>query len=279
MDKLNKFDKKIINSKLESKVKNKLQLEVYAEIDSTNNQAKKFIKKYDQSENKLAADFFVFAADKQNTGRGRRGHSWKSGDSASLYVSFLVKAVSQLEKTPQITAAAALAVSKTLKEFDLENIIKWPNDIMVKNKKICGILSELVFKDKENSFVVIGCGLNLNNTNFELELKEIATSYYLEKGKKLNKNIVLANLIKNIYFYINQYFGTGREKIIKDWKKELALKGKKIDFEFKNQAYTAIIKDILDSGELLVKFDNGKEKKLQSINTSLDYQSLAKYNN
>lgn len=67
--------------------------------------------------------------------------------------------------------------------------------------------------------------------------------------------------------------------IISDWKKELNLVGKKIDFEFKNKKNSGVIKDILDSGEILVAFENGQLKKLQSVNTSLDYQSLAKYNN
>lgn len=271
MEQINLFDKKKIKANLEADLSSSFKLKIYSSVDSTNNKAKKFVQKY--NDNKV-----IFAADIQNTGRGRRGHSWFSDDPASLSVSFLYKVSGDLNQIPQITAAAALAVNKTLKKFKLEGNLKWPNDILIKNKKICGILSELIFNKEQEAFVVIGCGINLNNENFNHEINQLATSYYLETNKKIDKNSFLAELILQMDYYIQSYLSQNREKIIDEWKKELKLIGKKVDLTFKGQKYKVQIKDILESGELLVAFDNGKEKKMQSLYTSLDYQSLLKYN-
>ncbi|RAK05112.1 BirA family biotin operon repressor/biotin-[acetyl-CoA-carboxylase] ligase [Halanaerobium saccharolyticum] len=274
----NFFNQVLIENNLRQSLLRDISLKLFKSIDSTNNQAKEFVQRSLDQKNE-SKDLIIFAADSQLTGRGRRGHNWLSSDPASIAVSFLFQAKNNIDQIPQITAAASLAVKETFKIFDLETNLKWPNDILVDNKKICGILSELVFNAQKDTFVIIGCGINLNNTEFSSEIKKIATSYYLEKNKRIDKNIFLAKLIEQLNFYIKNYLSGSREMILASWKKELDLVGKKLDFEFKNKKYTGIIRDILDSGELLVAFENGQNKKLQSVNTSLDYQSLDKYNN
>lgn len=274
----NFFNQVLIENNLRQSLLRDISLKLFKSIDSTNNQAKEFVQRSLDQKNE-SKDLIIFAADSQLTGRGRRGHNWLSSDPASIAVSFLFQAKNNIDQIPQITAAAALAVKETFKIFDLETNLKWPNDILVDNKKICGILSELVFNAQKDTFVIIGCGINLNNTEFSSEIKKIATSYYLEKNKRIDKNIFLAKLIEQLNFYIKNYLIGSREMILASWKKELDLVGKKLDFEFKNKKYTGIIRDILDSGELLVAFEDGQNKKLQSVNTSLDYQSLDKYNN
>jgi len=269
-----------INKNLKLPLQKKMYLKLFESIDSTNNQAKKFVQKSEiKKQNFSNNKFIVFAADHQLAGRGRRGHSWLSNDPASLAVSFLLKTKNKIQQIPQITAAAALAVKESFDFFNLNTEIKWPNDILVNNKKICGILSELIFDSKKNAYIVIGCGINLNNTAFSSEIDRIASSYYLEKNKKIDKNIFLAKLIEKMNFYLINYLSGSREIIIAAWKKELNLVGKKIDFNHKNESFTGIIEDVLESGELLMNFDNGQQKKLQSVNTSLNYQSLHKYNN
>jgi BirA family biotin operon repressor/biotin-[acetyl-CoA-carboxylase] ligase len=276
----NVFNHSKINKNLKSPLQKKVFLKIFENIDSTNNQAKKFVQKKEaEKKNNFSEQLIVFAADQQLAGRGRRGHSWLSDDPASIAVSFLMQTKKNIEQIPQITAAAALAVKETFDFFKLKTKIKWPNDILVKNKKICGILSELIFDIEKNAYVIIGCGINLNNTAFSSEIDKIASSYYLEKNKKIDKNIFLAKLIEKMNFYLINYLSGSREMIIATWKKELNLVGKKIDFNYKNKIFTGIIEDVLESGELLMLFDNGQQKKLQSLNTSLNYQSLHKYNN
>ena len=280
MNKLNRFKKNKIKVNLKSFLVEKVELNIYQKLDSTNNKAKDYIKENNNLINKFESKKFkIFAADIQKAGRGRRGHSWFSDDPASIAVSFLFKAGNNLAQIPQLTAAAGLAVKESLKSFGLQGKLKWPNDILVNNKKICGILSELIFDKKQNAFIVIGTGINLNNTTFNSGIQKLATSYYLEKDKKIDKNLFLSELISNMIYYIENYFSGSRNQIIAEWKKELDLEEKKIDLKYKDKKYTVLIKKVLESGELLVVFDNGQKKRLQSLNTSLDYQSLAEYNN
>lgn len=279
MENYNIFSQSTIQNNLNENIVEKVFLKVYDSVDSTNNQAKNYINNSSSKLERINQDnLIVFAADSQLAGRGRRGHNWLSKDPASIAVSFLFKAEANINKIPQITAAAALAVKETFDLFDLKTVLKWPNDILVDNKKICGILSELVLNKEKEIFIIVGCGINLNNNDFDSEIQKIATSYYLEKDKKINKNIFMARLIEKIKFYFDNYLSGSRKQIINQWKKVLNLTGKKIDLTYSGKKETVLIKEIMDSGDLLVEFTDGRQKKVQSSNTSLNYQSLDKYN-
>ncbi len=277
--------------------KGKLRIFIYDEVGSTNDRAKQFVQESGEKEKRLKSlkkDFnlentdlkisreqalqnsalYVFAADRQISGRGRRGKSWLSDDQKSLSVSFLFPAEAEIEKIPQITAAAALAVRDSLLNFNLDTVIKWPNDILAGGKKLAGILSELTFTKEKQAYVVIGCGINLNNLDFADQIKDIATSYYLETGKKIDKNFFLAELIKNIHYYKTIYLNKGREEVIAEWKKELNLEGKKLEVVHEGENKKIFVKDILDNGEILAEFEDGTVKKLASFNTSIKYSSL-----
>ncbi len=250
-------------------------------IDSTNNEAKRYIENIDKNNktemvNHLDDSLFVFAADIQTEGRGRRGNKWLSSNKQSLSVSFLTAVNDDMENLPPITAAAALALKNTFENFNLNTIIKWPNDILVNNKKIAGILSELVLSQKENAYLIIGCGMNLNNEKFAKKIDKKATSYYKETGVELDKNIFLVELIKNINYYIDQYFSGKRKKIIKKWKRNLNIISKHAVLIHKGTNYDVFIKDVSDNGEIIAELKDGSVKKFQSYNTSFKYTS---YNN
>jgi BirA family biotin operon repressor/biotin-[acetyl-CoA-carboxylase] ligase len=156
--------------------------------------------------------------------------------------------------------------------------IKWPNDLIVNQRKISGILTELVFNDQQEAYVIIGCGVNLNNKNFNAEVSRTATSFYQEKNKAISKSIFLARLLIKMNLYIKKYFSHQRESLIKVWKKELNLTDKKVRINYKNDNYLVIIKKVLDNGDLRVRFKHGQEKILKTANTSLDYSSLVEFN-
>ncbi|TDS27411.1 biotin--[acetyl-CoA-carboxylase] ligase [Halanaerobium congolense] len=276
MDNLNFFDNDKIKSNLKEFLRNRVKLKLFSETDSTNDQAKKYLKKMKNPGD--ISDITIFAADFQEKGRGRRGHNWFSGGPEGLAASFLFSVDNYTEKIPLITAAAALAVSDTFDYFNLKTELKWPNDILVSQKKIAGILSELVIDDDQNVFVIIGCGVNLNNYYFKKEINNLATSYYLEKKEQIDKNIFLSVLIEKMNDYANDFFNSKSKEIIMNWKNKLDLVGKIIDFNYKDKNYSGKIKEILDNGDLLIDFNNGQSKKVSSLNTSLDYKSLKKYN-
>ncbi len=279
MDKLNFFNYDQIKLNLNDSLNENVFLKIFSSTDSTNDQAKKYLKDSKKKDNSVyKKQIGVFAADIQEKGRGRRGNKWFSGGPEGIAVSFLFKAGYNIAKIPLITAAAALAVNAVFKDFNLKTKIKWPNDILIENKKIAGILTELVFDENQSAFVIIGCGININNTIFNNEINGFATSYCLEKGEKLNKNLFLAVLINKMHYYISNYLYLSRKDIIEKWKKKLNLRGKKIDFTYKNENYTGQIKEILNNGDLLIEFKNGQKMQIDSLNTSLNYKSLTKYN-
>jgi BirA family biotin operon repressor/biotin-[acetyl-CoA-carboxylase] ligase len=248
------------------------------QIDSTNNAAKRYIKNIDKNNNRGLVNniddrLIVFAADIQTEGRGRRGNKWLSSNKQSLSVSFLTAVNDDIENLPPITAAAALALKNTFENFNFNTIIKWPNDILVNNKKIAGILSELVLSQKEKPYLIIGCGINLNNKNLAKTIDKKATSYYKETGNKLDKNIFLVELIKNINYYIDEYFSGKSKMIIDKWKKSLNIISKKVVLIHQDVHFEVLIKDILDNGEILAELKDGSLKKFRSYNTSLKYTS------
>ena len=122
------------------------------EIDSTNSLAKR--------ENKMPHGT-VFMADFQTNGRGRRGNTWISKKNEGLWFSILLKPDNSSDNLSCITLVMGLAVNKALTNFiDIKTGIKWPNDIVLNNKKVCGILSEIAYKNNEIDYIVLGVGIN-----------------------------------------------------------------------------------------------------------------------
>lgn len=134
----------------------------------------------------------IVTADVQTAGKGRRGRSWESQNGTSLLFSILLRPEMEPDKAPQITLLMAMAVARVVFEWmHLEARIKWPNDVVVNKKKVCGILTEMQLKGSAIDFVVVGTGVNVNQKSIPEELQESATSLLLEKNR-------LASMVENI---------------------------------------------------------------------------------
>ena len=126
----------------------------------------------------------IVIADVQTAGKGRRGRRWESTNGTSLLFSILLRPELEPDKAPQITLLMALAVAKVVSEWlHLEARIKWPNDVVVNKKKVCGILTEMQLKGGAIDFVVVGTGVNVNQKSISEDLQESATSLLLEKNR------------------------------------------------------------------------------------------------
>lgn len=131
----------------------------------------------------------IMTADAQTSGKGRRGRSWEVPAGTSLLFSLLLRPGFAPDIAPQITLIMALAVTKAVREqTGLEAMIKWPNDVVVNRKKICGILTEMELKDGGIGHVVVGTGINMNQTSIPEELKDSATSLWLELSTDRQNN-------------------------------------------------------------------------------------------
>ena len=176
------------------------------ETDSTQNRLKEWNLNYGT----------VVVADRQTSGRGRLGRKWVSQE-GGLYFSILLNP-EEFKEILQLPLILGLSISETLEIYGFEPKIKWPNDVYIENKKVCGILCELSGKK-----LIAGIGVNLNQKNIPEELKEKATSIYLISGREINRKEFLIRALKRISENAKEF----KRKGFKEFKEKL---NKKLHF-------------------------------------------------
>ena len=163
----------------------------FAVIDSTNKKAKEL------AETGCEHGTLV-TAESQEAGIGRRGRSWSSEEGTGIYMSLVLRPEIKTECASSITLVAAISVARAIinlfKESSQEAVfpqIKWPNDIVLNKKKVCGILTELSLDGTKIDYIVIGIGINVSNQSFPEELQSIASSILLETQEELDKELLI----------------------------------------------------------------------------------------
>src|SRR5205085_10866756 len=130
-----------------------------------------------------APEFACVVADEQTAGRGRRDRTWHSSPGEGLYLSVLLRPPKSSMKIPLLSLMSAVAVAETLLDRDVVGVdIKWPNDVLVHERKLCGILVEAAGSGMNEPRVIIGVGVNLNHQSFPEEIRQTATSLRIETG-------------------------------------------------------------------------------------------------
>ena len=205
-------------------------IEHLAKVDSTNEYIKKYLKKRKDA---------LVRADEQTAGKGTKGRSFIS-QKGGLYLSKLTFHEGLAVKDAwSIMVDSAMAVVKTLLAFNVEPQIKWPNDIWVNGKKICGILIQNGFCGDMVDYSLVGIGINVNNEIAD-EIKDIAISLKQALGKEISVESFFLSLMLN--------FVSGSS--IEDYKKFSAVLGKKITVTKGDVVYEAVAEDILNNGAL-----------------------------
>ena len=190
----NPLDKEKILSKLSNEFRSKVVLEVFDTISSTND----YLLRKEKNKNK---DIKICIAEEQTKGRGRRGKSWISPKFKNIY--FSLSSYLKKEDLSGLSIAVALSVSKVLTKINVMSLIKWPNDLLVGNKKICGILIETA-KVGELTKVVIGIGINVNMEYSEL-IDQEWTSIKLEKKQLVDRNSIITDMINQLCITLNKF--------------------------------------------------------------------------
>ena len=190
----NPLDKEKILSKLSNEFRSKVVLEVFDTISSTND----YLLRKEKNKNK---DIKICIAEEQTKGRGRRGKSWISPKFKNIY--FSLSSYLKKEDLSGLSIAVALSVSKVLTKINVMSLIKWPNDLLVGNKKICGILIETA-KVGELTKVVIGIGINVNMEYSEL-IDQEWTSIKLEKKQSVDRNSIITEMINQLCITLNKF--------------------------------------------------------------------------
>ena len=190
----NPLDREKILSKLSNEFRSKVVLEVFDTISSTND----YLLRKEKNKNK---DIKICIAEEQTKGRGRRGKSWISPKFKNIY--FSLNSYLKKEDLSGLSIAVALSVSKVLTKINVMSLIKWPNDLLVGNKKICGILIETA-KVGELTKVVIGIGINVNMEYSEL-IDQEWTSIKLEKKQSVDRNSIITEMINQLCITLNKF--------------------------------------------------------------------------
>lgn len=198
----------------------------------------------------------IITADMQTAGRGRHGNKFYSPSGTGLYMTAVFEAP---DDCSLLTPLAAVAVCKVLESKDFEPKIKWVNDIFIENKKICGILTE-IFNYNNKNIIALGIGLNITTTDFPDELS-CASSL----GKDINKDDLAQSITQTILEFPEN------NKITSDYSDRLFIIGKKINYKKNNIDYSATVKGINDSCNLIVTLDDGSEDILSSGEISIKF--------
>ena len=202
----------------------------------------------------------VVIADRQTCGKGRRGRSWHTPENTSIAMSFLLKPQLEAEYASMLTLVQAMAVAEAVEEVTaLKSQIKWPNDILINEKKVCGILTEMNLSGSEISSIIIGTGINVNQESFPEEIREIATSLKNESGKAQCREKLIGALCEKFEQYYEQFLATkDLSCIIEENNARLVSAGRRVRVLDPKGEYTGEAIGINAQGELQVRQDDGK---------------------
>ncbi len=233
------------------------ELLYFESIDSTNTKAKEL------AEQGYPSGTLV-VADQQIAGRGRRGRSWESPSGCGIFMTLLLKPEINPNHASMLTLVAALAAARAVSEVTGARAgIKWPNDIVMNGKKICGILTEMSAQFDYINHIVIGIGINVHMEQFPEELKETASSLLLECGRRFHR----ADIIEKILKYFEQYYAVFLETedlsgLMKEYNARLVNMQKIVRVLDPKEPYEGKAMGITQKGELIV--DTWESRKLVS---------------
>jgi BirA family transcriptional regulator, biotin operon repressor / biotin---[acetyl-CoA-carboxylase] ligase len=221
----------------------------FEKIDSTNNKA------YELASSGVPNNSVVIA-EKQTKGKGRLGRTWVSPTSTGIYASLIIRPDLEPDEIPAITLVAALAVTEAIRECTgLEASVKWPNDVMYKNKKLCGILTEMKADSDNVDFLVLGLGVNVNTPGSKLP--ETGTSISVEIGSKVDR----AELFKTIFTeFLKRYEIMEKEgfsALRNECKKVSSVLNREIKIEEHKRLLKGKAVDIDEKGALILLDSNG----------------------
>lgn len=220
---------------------------LFDEVDSTNIVLK---------QNSSLPEGTVAAAEAQTAGRGRLGRSWSSAKGSGLWFSVLLKPDTAPEHVSLITLAAGLAVCRAIGGSAR---IKWPNDIIIGSKKVCGILTEMSAETDAVNYVICGIGINVNTPVFESELADKATSLLIETGQKHSRSELLASVLNYFEPYYDRLKESGFASLRSEYAQLCITLGREVIVNRRSGVLHARAVDISDSGELIIKTPDGTE--------------------
>ena len=220
------------------------------ETDSTNLWIKRLAKEGAPEGTLTLAEF-------QSAGRGRLGRSWEVPEGTSVMMSILLRPKFEPQYAPMLTLVMGMAVAKAVKKFGFDVSIKWPNDVVVSHKKICGILTEMGVRDGKIDYAVIGVGINVNIREFPEEMADKATSLYLESGREFDRSQIPGLVMEAFEEYYEKFAATCDLSGLKEEYESILANYNQPVRVLAKEPYEGVARGITDGGELLVEKTDG----------------------
>lgn len=221
-------------------------------VDSTNIYAKELAERG-------AGHGTVVIGDQQTAGKGRLGRTWNSPRGCAIYITYLLRPDILPIHASRLTIVAALATTRAIEEVtNLTCGIKWPNDIVVDGRKVCGILTEMSADMDQIHHVVIGIGVNVNMTEFDKEICTTATSLRLQTGEVVSRASVILSMLKYFEQYYDSFMQTeDLSGLLEEYNSHLVNRNKEVRIIERQKEWTAIARNMNVQGELVVETEDG----------------------
>lgn len=253
-------------------IKNKLatkyvgqQIHFFKTINSTNIMAKELA-------NHGAVNGTIVVTEKQEQGRGRLGRQWISPQGKGIWFSLILTPEISPTEAPKYTILAGVAVAKVINRYiGIKTGIKWPNDILVNEKKVCGILTEMNAEIDKVNYIIVGIGINvnINKSSFPAEIKDIATSLSAESGHKVDRVGLLQEILGELEQLNEQFINGNFNNILAQWRQLSVTINKPVTITMLKEQFTGIAVDIEQDGSLVIQKENGQKTKVFSGEVTL----------
>ena len=212
----------------------------------------------------------LIVADAQTAGKGRRGRVWQSPKGSCILMSLCLEPKLPTDRVAGLTLVMALAVAKAIGQVTgVKPQIKWPNDIVLNGKKICGILTEMCFV-QEHYAVIIGAGINVNTEYFPEEIETIAGSLKRETGREYSRETLIAASMKAFEVYYEMYTKTQDLSLLKEHYENLLInRNREVQVLDPKGTYNGVAKGITKEGNLVVECLDGTVHEIYSGEVSV----------
>lgn len=214
----------------------------------------------------------VIVAEQQEQGKGRLDRDWFSPPALGLWFSVILRPQIKPAQASQLTFVSAIAVCKALRAVTkLPVLIKWPNDLLCRDKKVCGILTELSAEIEEINYLVVGIGLNVNQQekDFPPEIKDTAISLALATGRSWQRAELLRHILQEYEEQYQIYLDQGFKQTLLFWRELNTTLGKEVVVSTREGCFTGVAEEINEDGCLLVRKDSGEVEVLLAGDVTL----------
>jgi BirA family biotin operon repressor/biotin-[acetyl-CoA-carboxylase] ligase len=207
----------------------------------------------------------VVISESQEQGKGRLGRQWFSPPFLNLYLSVVLRPKIPPYQASLITLMAAIATADAIRHFSgLLPLIKWPNDILLQDRKIAGLLNEIHSEIDRIHFVILGIGVNLNTDEsmFSKNIRGTATSLRIEMGRTISRKAFLQVLLQELERWYSIFIHEGSPAILKAWRSRAHIKGRRVSVTSFGERLTGVAIDVDSDGALILETENGRRRRV-----------------